>query len=376
MHYSFFICIIIAMIRPLISMKHRYYSMRSNTFFKLKRFKNPLPLSISLIFVFMIALISFSCDGNSNTVVVYTSVDQLFSEVILKDFENDTGIRVKAVYDTEETKSTGVLNRLIAEKNHPQCDVFWSGDPVRTIVLKNKDITLPYASTVAHDIKAVYKDPGNHWTGFSARARVLIYNKKLLKSPDIPHSIFDLTKDKYRGNFAIANPLFGTTTFHFSAIFSLIGDEKAKQFLSDLKNNDVVIASSNGDVKKRVMQGEVSCGLTDTDDAYEAMKEDDNVDIVFLDQQGIGTLIMPNTVNLIRHSQNTENAKKLLDYLLSRETEAKLAKSCAQMPLHKGVIIPQDVPSLDHIVPMQIDYDKTSQKLEEIQVYLKKWTES
>ena len=64
-----------------------------------------------------------------------------------------------------------------------------------------------------------------------------------------------------------------------------------------------------------------------------------------------------------------------MDYLLSIETESKLAKSCAQMPLHKGVETPVHIPSLDNIIPMKIDYDKTSQKLEEIQNYLKEWVE-
>jgi iron(III) transport system substrate-binding protein len=331
--------------------------------------------NLTLKIAFIISLITIGCTENSNIVVVYTTVDQIFSEPVLKDFENQTGISVKAVYDTEETKSTGVLNRLIAEKDNPQSDVFWSGDPVRTIMLKNKGITSPYQSAVANDIDKVFKDPKYHWTGFSARARVLIYNKTLLKQENIPLSIFDLTKEQYRGKVALANPLFGTTTFHMAALFAAVGDEKARQFFADLKSNDVVIATSNGDVKKRVVQGEISIGLTDTDDAYEAIKEGAEIGIVFLDQQGIGSLVMPNTVNLINNSPHSENGKKLIDFLLSKETESKLAISCAQMPLHKGVETPEDIPSLDNIIPMNIDYDKTAQTLEEIQNYLQEWVE-
>lgn len=330
---------------------------------------------INTLLIAILLIFSIACTKNTNEVVVYTSVDQIFSEPVLKDFEEKTGITIKAVYDTEETKSTGVLNRLIAEKDNPQCDVFWSGDPVRTIVLVNKGVTAPYHSAIADDIPQIFKDPAYHWTGFSARARVLIYNKNMLEKETVPQSIFDLTNEKYKGQVAIANPLFGTTTFHIAALFTVIGDEKAKQFLYDLKKNDVVIATSNGDVKKRVIKGEVACGLTDTDDAFEAMKEDKNIGIVFLDQKGIGSLIIPNTVNLIKNSKHQENGKKLMDYLLSKETEAKLAVSCAQMPLHKGVEIPKDIPSLDHIVPMKIDYNQASKKLEEIQGYLKNWVE-
>jgi iron(III) transport system substrate-binding protein len=203
----------------------------------------------------------------------------------------------------------------------------------------------------------------------------LIYNKDLIEEENVPQSIFDLTKEEYKGKVTIANPLFGTTTFHMAALFSALGDESAKQFLTDLKNNDVIIATSNGDVKKRVIQGEAACGLTDTDDAYEAIKEGANIGVVFLDQNGMGSLIMPNTVNLIKNSPHPDNGKILMNYLLRKETEAELALSCAQMPLHKGVKIPEDVPSLDNIIPMEIDYDLTSQKLEEIQNYLKEWAE-
>lgn len=328
-----------------------------------------------LIIGFLLLQIPLSCSKTKEEIVVYTSVDQLFSEPILKDFEKDTGIKVKAVYDTEETKSTGVLNRLIAEKDNPQCDLFWSGDPVRSLVLKNKGITKAYESEVTKNIASVFKDATHHWVGFSARARVLIYNKNKLELEEVPQSIFDLTNEKYKGNVAIANPLFGTTTFHIAALFSVIGDEKAKQFLQDLKKNKVVIATSNGDVKKRVSQGEVACGLTDSDDAFEAIKEGAPIGIVFLDQNNLGSLIMPNTLTLINKSSNSSNAKKLADYLLSKETEAKLAISCAQMPLHKGVVTPDYVPSLDHIIPMNVKYEETAQKLVEIQNYLKEWVE-
>jgi len=326
---------------------------------------------IILLTALIVALFLSGCSKKSETVVVYTSVDQVFSEPVLKQFEKETGIKVKTVFDTEETKSTGVVNRLIAEKENPQCDVFWSGDPVRTIMLKNKGITAPYRSPEAEGIPAVFKDKEFHWTGFSARARVLIYNKTLLDEAEVPQSIFDLTNEKYKGKFAIANPLFGTTTFHIAALFSVLGDEKATQLLDELKANGMIIATSNGDVKKRTMKGEIACGLTDTDDAFEAMKESENVGYVFLDQNGIGSLIMPNTVNLIKNSPNSENGKKLMDYLLSAKTEAALAKSCAQMPLHKGVPVPANVPSLDDIIPMKIDYEKAASKLEEIQTFLK-----
>ena len=85
---------------------------------------------------------------------------------------------VNAVYDTEETKSTGLANRLLAEKARPQADVFWSNEPVRTLVLKSRDVLAPYRSPNAKGIPAALVDPDGYWTGFSARMRVIVYNTK------------------------------------------------------------------------------------------------------------------------------------------------------------------------------------------------------
>jgi iron(III) transport system substrate-binding protein len=328
--------------------------------------------------VLFIAVILLSCGrGSKNEVVVYSTVDQVFSEPILNDFEKATGITVKPVYDTEETKSTGVMNRLIAERDNPQCDVFWSGDPVRNSVLKSRGITESITSQSAQQIPGYYKDKDNHWIGFSARARVLIYNKKLVSKDSLPGSIKHLSRERFKGKFAIANPLFGTTTFHMAALFNVWGEKETKNWLNAIKENGLIIAASNGDVKKRTISGEILFGLTDTDDAFEAMKESGDVDYIFLDQipDGTGTLIIPNALSMIRSSPNNKNGEKLIDYLLSRSTETKLAKSCGQMPLIKGTKVPEGIPSLDNIIPMKVNYQETSEILEKMQPWLKQWAE-
>src|SRR5215207_643660 len=109
-------------------------------------------------------------------VTAYVSADRPFSEPILKEYQRQSGVRVNVVYDTEETKSTGLANRLLAEKGRPQADVFWSNEPVRTLVLKSRGVLAPYQSPAAADIASAFKDPDGYWTGFAARLRVIVYN--------------------------------------------------------------------------------------------------------------------------------------------------------------------------------------------------------
>ena len=123
---------------------------------------------------------------------VYVSTDRVFSEPVLRAYEQRTGVSVNPVYDTEETKSTGLANRLLAEKARPQADVFWSNEPVRTLVLKSRQVLAPYRSPSAEGIPATLVDPDGYWTGFSARMRVIAYNTKLVKAQEAPQSVFDL----------------------------------------------------------------------------------------------------------------------------------------------------------------------------------------
>jgi len=67
---------------------------------------------------------SRNANKKTDEVTIYVSTDRVFSEPILKAYEQKTGVKVNAVYDTEETKSTGLANKLLAEKNNPQADVF------------------------------------------------------------------------------------------------------------------------------------------------------------------------------------------------------------------------------------------------------------
>src|SRR6266496_9860 len=161
-----------------------------------------LAVLISAVFLF-----SASCRSQTaKTVVVYVSEDQVFSEPILKDFERDTGITVKSVFDTEEAKSTGVMNRLIAEKDNPQADVYWANEPVRADALKQRGVSTPYVSTSAEGIADQFKDPDHYWTGFSARARLLLVNAR---SPIKPASVMAYTEPSAKGRAAIAIPLCG-----------------------------------------------------------------------------------------------------------------------------------------------------------------------
>ncbi|MBW1854781.1 MAG: extracellular solute-binding protein, partial [Deltaproteobacteria bacterium] len=279
---------------------------------------------------------------------------------------------VKTVYDTEETKSTGAMNRLIAEKNNPQADVYWANEPIRAIVLKQRGIASPYFSPNARGIPSIFKDPEGYWSGFSARARVFVVSGE----GETPDSILDYINVKWKNKGVIANPLFGTTTSWISSLFSVWGDKKAKDFMEKMKENGVKISTSNGESTTLVTNKEFVFSLVDSDDATNVIRDGNPVRQIYPNQEegGLGCLVLPNAGVLIKGGPNPKNGKKLLDYLLSPETERKLAfADCAQIPLHKGVETPDDVRKIEDIKTMRVDFEAVAKKLQEIQQYLKEW---
>ena len=310
-------------------------------------------------------------------VVVYSSVDDVFARPLAQRFQEETGIEVRLVPDTEETKSTGLLNRLIAEKERPQADVFWSGDPVRAAVLKRRGISAPYRSPAAAELPARFSDPEGHWTGFSARARVLIYNREKVPEAQAPSSVFDLLDPRFRGQACLANPLFGTTSMHAAALFAALGEERARQFFEGFTANGGRIVSSNGEVRRRVASGECAVGITDTDDANVARLEGKPVGIVFPDSGGLGTLIIPNAAVLIAGAPHPEAARRFIDFLLGPESERALAASeAAQMPVRPGLPPPAGMPALASLKPMEVDSGRLAVLLEELsRGFLKGWVD-
>ncbi|MDO8691732.1 MAG: extracellular solute-binding protein [Dehalococcoidia bacterium] len=313
----------------------------------------------TLMSALVFALAALSCaQSSAGTVVLYTSLDQPISEPILREFEAQNGIHVLATYDAEAAKTTGLVSRLAAERGNPRADVFWSSEYAQTLLLKDDGLLAPYDSPEAVDIPDIYRDPDRYWAGFAARARVILVNNKLVPAQQFPLSVFDLVDPAWgQGEVAIANPLFGTTSTHAAALFAVLGPEKAKGWFEQMRERGFRVVDGNSVVRDMVASGEVKVGVTDTDDANEAVTKGAPVAVIFPDQGegGLGTLIIPNTVALVQNGPHPAAGKRLIDFLLSREVEASLARSgSVQMPVRDGVSVPPEVPRLGDIRSMSV----------------------
>lgn len=323
------------------------------------------------LMVAVLCVLLAGCGGKSE-VVIYTAVEQVYCQELFEQFEEETGIHVRAVYDTEANKTTGLVNRIIAEEKQPVCDVFWNNEFIQTIDLQEKGLLDSYIADAASDIPDVYKDPDGYWVAFGGRARVMLVNTELLTVEEYPHSIFDFANGTYEGrDLALAYPMFGTTKTQAAAIYAFLGKEEGKAFFQAVADSGVQIVDGNSVTKDMAAAGQVKIGFTDTDDAKDAIGDGAPVEMVFPDQDenGMGTLITPSTIALVRNAPNPDSGKKLIEFLVSAQTE--------QFMIEKGffdVSVRSDSDSNDfHVKGMDLNLkeiyqmlDYVSQDMEEI----------
>ena len=286
--------------------------------------------------------------------VVYCTHDSVFSEPVLKEFEKRTGIPVAPRFDSEATKSLGLVEQIIAEKDRPRCDVFWNNELLGTMDLQKRGLLLAYKSPNAERIPASLKDSDGYWVGFAGRLRVLMWQLPegqaltTIGGPDRfserdevawcnPDAVV-----KNAAKCAMAKPIYGTTFTQYCVLWEVWGGEQLKAWHRKARAAGLHEVMGNAQVKQAVSSGVCDWGFTDTDDFYAARDEGARVEMAPVrvglpagGRQVAGkTICIPNTVAIIRGTRREADAKKLVDFLLSEECEAALANSKSrQVPL-------------------------------------------
>ena len=267
-------------------------------------------MRVALFCGLVLLLFCGSCrEPDDHEVILYTSQDQQFAEPILAEFTKQTGLKVRAVFDSEAVKTVGLANRLLAEGRHPQCDVWWSNESLRTRQLVRRG---------ALDT--------NTFAEFGFRSRRIVINTNRLALAAAPRSLLELTNAAWRGKVALAYPMFGTTSAQFIALRQHWGRERWEQWCRALTANQPFLVDGNSVVVKLVGRGEALVGLTDSDDVVAAQREDWPVVALPLDAESV---LIPNSVALVRGAPHAEAGRRLCEFLASDLVLTQLIKASA-----------------------------------------------
>lgn len=281
-------------------------------------------------------------------VVLYSSVDGPILQPIIDSFTQRTGIKVRLVGDTEATKTTGLVERLIAEKQRPRADVWWSNEPLGSLELARVGVLEPFTSKAIEAWPEQWRAADRGWYAHALRFRVIAYNTNRLHREEAPTRLRELADPRWKGRVGIARPAFGTTRAQIASLVATSGVDTTRAWLESLRDNNVRIYDGNSAVVQALALGEIEVGLTDTDDVQSARRNGWPVECVFetpdapdaapAGLRSLGPLALPSTVGLVKGSPHPIEAAMLIEHILSAEVERTLASGDGRnMPVRSDV---------------------------------------
>jgi len=297
--------------------------------------------------------------GAKAPVVVYVSADESIARLLLNAFERDTGIPVRMVGDTEAFKSTGLAQRIRGEQNRPVADVFWSSEVAQIARLAQEDLCVAVLTERTGDWPEQWRDAKHTWHAFSPRPRVLVFDPATLERKAVPTSWLEVFAPRFHGDVALADPRFGTTSGHFTAIRQNVSEAQWQTVLEQLRSGAVrVLPGGNAATVAAVARGEAVLGCTDYDDVIAAQQRGVRVEMVvprlFHDDHS-GAIVTPNAVAVLAGARNRAGGERLVDWLLGSRAATLLAASASRnMPLQLDVqqafpeLVIEDLVLVDH----------------------------
>ncbi len=295
-------------------------------------------LHFLIILVIATSLLLSSCSGERDVVNIYSGRHYQIDENLFRDFERETGIRVNLIKaDTDQ-----LINRLEMEGNNSPADIFITADAGRMIMAMDKGLLQPMDVTAIKDfVPSGLRDPDNYWTGITKRARVLVYDPEKVDLSELS-TYEDLVLPHWQGRILVRSSQNHYNQTLMASIIAEHGEEKAREWAAGIVDNMARPPRGNDrDQVKAIAAGEGDVAIVNT--YYMGLllnstnREERNIagqmKIFFPNQQDRGTHINISGIAIAAYAPNAQNAQKLIEYLLSKESQEAFANNNFEYPV-------------------------------------------
>jgi len=290
--------------------------------------------------------------------VVYSGRNENLIRPLIDRFKEESGIDVEVRYaDTTELTAA-----LLEEGDASPADVFFSQDAGALVALEAEGRLAELKEGVADDVPERFRDPQNHWTGVTGRARTIVFNPEKLSQAELPENFLEVVDPMWKGRVGLA-PTNASFVSHISALLIEIGEDDVKKFLAELKASDPKIYDSNGLVVKAVASGEIDLGLVNHYYALNEKKENPGASVANIYPQE-GAFVNLAGVGVIEGAENRAQADRFVDFLLSKEGQEFFRTETNEYPLVEGMSGPEGQPALAELKTIDLPLDELGKDLQ------------
>lgn len=300
--------------------------------------------------------------GENNKLVVYTSHKIEVYGPLIKEFEERTGIWVTVV--TGGTNE--LLEQIAIEKDAPKCDVMFGGGVEN--LEANKDYFMPYTCSQCEEIEELYKSADGCWTAFSSLPIVFIYNNKLVYETAAPTGWKDLLENRWKGKIAFADPnTSGSSYTALATMMQIINEDNEQTLRKFIEALDGNILSGSGDVIDAVVTGTRLVGITLEETALKKIAAGADITMVYPSE---GISAVPDGCAIIKNSQNEENAKQFIEFIISKDVQQYIVDEFNRRSVRRDVKDSKE--PFENLNVIDFDISKASSNRNEV---LEQWSE-
>ncbi len=277
---------------------------------------------------------------------LYSARHYQTDEAMYDTFTRTTGIKINRV----DGDDAGIVARLRAEGAASPADVVMLVDAARLSSADSLGLFQPIKSAkldaaIAANLRATATADGVTWTGFSTRARVIVYDPLRVKAADVAN-YEQLASPALKGMVCTRSGSHPYNLSLFATVVERLGDAQGEAWLKGVVDN-MARSPKGGDTDqiKAVASGECGVALTNTYYLARLMKstapEDravmEKVRVVFPNQGTSGTHINIAGAAVAKNAKNRDNAVQFMEFLASPYAQDYFANGNNEFPATKGL---------------------------------------
>ena len=301
-----------------------------------------------------------ACGGEGDdSLTIYSGRSQSLVEPLLKDFENATGTEISVKYGS----GAATAATLLEEGDKTPADVVFLQDPGSLGSLAASGMLADLPQAILDQVDPRFRDPNGQWVGTSGRARTVIYNTQAIDPDvDLPDSILDFTAEEWRGRIGWA-PRNGSFQAFVTALRLQLGEDRARNWLEGIKNNDAGEYPNNVSIVQAAADGEIDVGFVNHYYLERFLAEhgpEFKARNYYIGNGDPGALVLIAGAGILEASDNKETARGFIEFLLSRPAQTYFTSEVKEYPVSAGVEPEGDLPPIESLDPPVIDLGSLS----------------
>ena len=231
-----------------------------------------------------------------------------------EEFHETTGTQINVKYGG----SASTAATLLEEGDKTPADVVFLQDPGSLGSLAASGMLADLPQEILDQVDRRLRDPNGRWIGTSGRARTIIYNTEAIDPDDLPSTILDFTAEEWRGRVGWA-PRNGSFQAFVTALRLQLGEDRARDWLEGIKNNDAREYPNNVSIVQAAADGEIDVGFVNHYYLERFLAEhgpEFKARNYYIGNGDPGALVLIAGAGILEASDNKEAAQEFIEFLL------------------------------------------------------------